>query len=276
MSASSKVHVLTAEEIRQRKFLKRGLFLNILVLGQTGTGKATFINTLCDEDIVATNRAAPSELNIEQHTAKIYEGGTQINLDITMIPGFGDFIDNKRATSVVIKHIETQFDNMLDEECKIQRSKKSRDSRIHAALYFIRPTGKGLRELDIHCLKLLSGRCNVIPIISKADLMTADECRLNKRLILRDIRNHGIKIYDFTMCFEDLEDEFFPGRLSEIVPFAVVSGTDRMIIDKEEFKVRKLPHGVVRVDDPTHNDFLILRTCLLGASLQDLKETTHI
>ncbi|GME80741.1 unnamed protein product [Ambrosiozyma monospora] len=105
--------------------------------------------------------------------------------------------------------------------------------------------------------------------------MTADECRLNKRLILRDIRNHGIKIYDFTMCFEDLEDEFFPGRLSEIVPFAVVSGTDRMIIDKEEFKVRKLPHGVVRVDDPTHNDFLILRTCLLGASLQDLKETTH-
>ncbi|GMF04096.1 unnamed protein product [Ambrosiozyma monospora] len=132
---------LTAEEIRQRKFLKRGLFLNILVLGQTGTGKATFINTLCDEDIVATNRAAPSELNIEQHTAKIYEGGTQINLDITMIPGFGDFIDNKRATGVVIKHIETQFDNMLDEECKIQRSKKSRDSRIHAALYFIRPTG---------------------------------------------------------------------------------------------------------------------------------------
>ncbi|GME81968.1 unnamed protein product [Ambrosiozyma monospora] len=192
-----------------------------------------------------------------------------------MIPGFGDFIDNKRATGVVIKHIETQFDNMLDEECKIQRSKKSRDSRIHAALYFIRPTGKGLRELDIHCLKLLSERCNVIPIISKADLMTADECRLNKRLILRDIRNHGIKIYDFTMCFEDLEDEFFPGRLSEIVPFAVVSGTDRMIIDKEEFKVRKLPHGVVRVDDPTHNDFLILRTCLLGASLQDLKETTH-
>lgn len=70
---------LTAEEIRQRKFLKRGLQLSILVLGQCGTGKSTFINTLCDEDVIATNRAAPAELLLEENTARIYEGGTQIS-----------------------------------------------------------------------------------------------------------------------------------------------------------------------------------------------------
>lgn len=254
--------------------MKRGLQLSVFVLGQCGTGKSTFINSLCDEDIVPTNRSAPAELILEEYTARIYEGGTQINLDIIMAPGFGDFIDNNNSTEKIVEFIDAQFEKMLNEECKIQRNSKSKDTRVHAVLYFIRPTGKGLRELDVYCLKALSDKCNLIPIMSKADLLTEDEVELNRKLIMEDIRKHDIYIYDFSSSFDDVvEDD--NESIMDLVPFAMISGTERKIIDQVEHKVREVPHGVIEITNPEHSDFMILRTCLLGACLQDLKETTH-
>lgn len=254
--------------------MKRGLQLSVLVLGQCGTGKSTFINSLCDEDIIPTNRSAPAELMLEEHTARIYEGGTQINLDITMAPGFGDFIDNNKSTETIVDFLDEQFGKMLSEECKIQRDAKSKDTRVHAVLYFIRPTGKGLRELDVHCMKALGEKSNLIPIMSKADLLTEDEVDLNRGLIMEDIRKHDICIYDFSASFDDVvEDDH--GSIMDLVPFAMISGTERKIIDQVEHKIRAVPHGIIEVDNPEHSDFMILRTCLLGACLQDLKDTTH-
>ncbi|KAG7892165.1 hypothetical protein KL908_003770 [Ogataea polymorpha] len=268
----------TTEEIRQKKFLKRGLQLSILVVGQTGTGKSTFINTLCNEDIITTNRPAPADLSIESHSAKIYEGGTRIDLDVVMAPGLGDFIDNRDSTKCLTDYIESQFEKVLNDECKIQRTPKATDTRIHAAIYFIRPTGKGLRELDIACMKELGKRCNVIPVISKADILSEEEIALNRKLILRDLAKNRINTYDFSNCFSDIDEEdedLAVSSVQDLVPFAIVCGTDRAIIDQVEYKVRRLPHGLVRVDDPAHSDYIVLRTCLLGACLQDLKETTH-
>lgn len=244
------------------------------MLGECGTGKSTFINTLCDEDIIPTNRSSPVELLLQQNTARIYEGGTQIILDITMAPGFGDFIDNKSSTKKIVDFIDEQFEKMLSEECRIQRNTKTKDTRIHAVLYFIRPTGKGLCELDITTMKELSSRCNLIPIMSKADLMTESERDLNRSLIMKDINENNIIIYDFSVCFEDV-DESECETIMNLVPLAIVSGTERRIIDQVEHKIRKVNHGIIKIDDPEHSDFLILRTCLLGACLQDLKDTTH-
>ncbi|KAG7856245.1 hypothetical protein KL939_003897 [Ogataea angusta] len=212
------------------------------------------------------------------HSAKIYEGGTRIDLDVVMAPGFGDFIDNRDSTKCLTDYIESQFERVLNDECKIQRTPKATDTRIHAAIYFIRPTGKGLRELDIACMKELGKRCNVIPVISKADLLSEEEVALNRRLILRDLAKNRINTYDFSNCFSDIDEEDDESAISsvqDLVPFAIVSGTDRAIIDQVEYKVRRLPHGIVRVDDPAHSDYIVLRTCLLGACLQDLKDTTH-
>lgn len=260
--------------MRRRKFLKRGLQLSVLVLGQSGTGKSTFINAICDQDIIATNRSAPSDLILEEHNAKIHEGGTQINLDITMAPGFGDLIDNQSSIGKIVEFIDDQYDKMLNEECRIQRNPKTKDTRVHATLYFIRPTGKGLRELDIEIMREVGKRCNLIPIISKADLLTTEEKDLNRKLIMEDIRQNMIQIYDFSSCFDDV-DENESECIMNFVPFALVSGTERKLINQVERKVRTVSHGVIEIENPEHSDFIILRTCLLGACLQDLKDTTH-
>ncbi|QPG73770.1 hypothetical protein FOA43_001084 [Brettanomyces nanus] len=248
-----------------------------MIIGETGTGKSTFINTLCDEDVIPPGNTSfnGEAMCIENHSATIFEGGTKINLDIVLTSGFGDSIDNTDSTAKLVDYLETQFELTLKEECRIQRTPHFKDTRVHAALYFIRPTGKGLRPLDIQCLKALSARCNVIPVISKGDLLTEEEKKLNKELILKHINAAGIELYDFSSCFEDIEEELPGFNLGQMVPFSIVSGTERKLIEEIEYKVRKLPHGIVRVDDPAHSDFPILRTCLLGACQQDLKDTTH-
>lgn len=241
-----------------------------------GTGKSTFINTLCDEDVIPVDRAhGRDELSIENFNTTIFEGGTKINLDIVLASGFGDSVDNSTCTSKLVKYIDDQFEAALKEECKILRTHQSNDTRVHASIYFIRPTGRGLRPLDIQCMRALSERCNVIPVISKGDLLTVEEKKENRECIMRDLRNAEIPIYDFTASFEDI-GEMLPGvNIQDLIPMTIVSGTERKIIDNVEYKVRKLPHGIVRVDDPAHSDFLLLRTCLLGACLQDLKDMTE-
>jgi len=49
------------------------------------------------------------------------------------------------------------------------------DLRVHACLYFIRPTGHGLKPLDIEVMKRLSSRVNLIPVIAKADTLSPND-----------------------------------------------------------------------------------------------------
>lgn len=46
------------------------------------------------------------------------------------------------------------------------------DLRVHACLYFIRPTGHTLKPLDIEVMKRLCTRVNLIPVVAKADTLS--------------------------------------------------------------------------------------------------------
>lgn len=57
------------------------------------------------------------------------------------------------------------------------------DLRVHACLYFIRPTGHTLKPLDIEVMKRLSSRVNLIPVIAKADTLSpSDLARFKQRV----------------------------------------------------------------------------------------------
>jgi len=55
------------------------------------------------------------------------------------------------------------------------RDKHIPDTRIHAALYFIAPTGHTLKAIDIVVMKRLSEVVNVVPVIAKSDSLTLEE-----------------------------------------------------------------------------------------------------
>lgn len=84
-----------------RRLLKRGFNFNLMVVGESGLGKTTLVNTLFRSPIARTEAGGPqpSPKTTEVHTVThvIEEKGVRLKLTVTDCPGFGDqvrFIDS--------------------------------------------------------------------------------------------------------------------------------------------------------------------------------------
>jgi len=75
----------------------------------------------------------------------------------------------------IVNYIDAQFESYLTAERASEMRINISDKRVHALLYFIPPSGHGLKELDIEFMKKLSNKVNLIPVISKADSLTIEE-----------------------------------------------------------------------------------------------------
>lgn len=64
----------TPEQIRQRRINKKGITFNLLLIGENGIGKKTFINTLCNQYVfeVGAKPFYSNELRIESKTISMY------------------------------------------------------------------------------------------------------------------------------------------------------------------------------------------------------------
>ena len=49
------------------------------------------------------------------------------------------------------------------------------DTRVHACLYFIAPSGHGLKNIDVQFMKNLQHKVNLVPVIGKSDAFTNEE-----------------------------------------------------------------------------------------------------
>ncbi|KFP57577.1 Septin-11, partial [Cathartes aura] len=103
----------------------------------------------------------------------------------------------------IVEYIDAQFEAYLQEELKIKRSLFNyHDTRIHACLYFIAPTGHSLKSLDLVTMKKLDSavfvlQVNIIPIIAKADTIAKNELHKFKSKIMSELVSNGVQIYQF-------------------------------------------------------------------------------
>lgn len=268
--------------------MKKGIQFCLMVCGASGTGRTTFVNTLCGRKVLegkgaesddADNAHLEEGVKIKPSTVELEldEEGTRISLTIVDTPGFGDSIDNEASFSEIVGYLERQYDYILAEESRIKRNPRFRDNRVHVLLYFITPTGHGLRELDIELMKRLSPRANVIPVIGKADSLTPAELAESKRLVMEDIEHYRIPVYNFPYDMEEDDEDTVEenGELRSLMPFAIVGSEETIEIGGRRVRARQYPWGVVEVDNPKHSDFLAIRSALLHSHLADLKEITH-
>ncbi|KLJ13124.1 hypothetical protein EMPG_11907 [Blastomyces silverae] len=273
-------------KIRRKKNVKKGIQFCLMVCGASGTGRTTFVNTLCGKKVLqgkdaddAQNAHLEEGVRIKPVTVELEldEEGTRISLTIVDTPGFGDQIDNEQSFSEIVGYLERQYDDILAEESRIKRNPRFRDNRVHALLYFITPTGHGLRELDIELMKRLSPRVNVIPVIGKADSLTPAELAESKKLVMEDIEHYRIPVYNFPYDIEEDDEDTVEenAELRGLMPFAIVGSEDVLEIGGRKVRARQYPWGVVEVDNPRHSDFLAIRSALLHSHLADLKEITH-
>merc|ERR1711990_414709 len=76
--------------------------------------------------------------------------------------------DNTECWNPIVDYVEDQFDGYLEAETRVERFDIA-DKRVHACLYFIAPTGHGLKPLDVEVMKKIHKKVNIIPVIGKAD-----------------------------------------------------------------------------------------------------------
>ena len=105
------------------------------------------------------------------------------------------------------------------------------DTRIHCCLYFISPSGHGLKPIDIVVLKKLSETVNVVPVIAKADSLTLEERQQFKDRIKEEFAFHNIRMYPYENEENDSEEAAMNAQIKSIIPFAVVGSEHTMNID---------------------------------------------
>lgn len=105
-----------------------------------------------------------------------------VRLTVIDTPGFGDYVNNRDSWMPIIEFLDDQHESYMLQEQQPRRVDKI-DLRVHACLYFIRPTGHTLKPLDIEVMKRLSSRVNLIPVVAKADTLSpADLARFKSRV----------------------------------------------------------------------------------------------
>uniref|UniRef100_A0A3B4ERF3 Septin-2 n=1 Tax=Pundamilia nyererei TaxID=303518 RepID=A0A3B4ERF3_9CICH len=244
-----------------RKSVKKGFEFTLMVVGESGLGKSTLINSLFLTDLyperVIPGAAEKIErtVQIEASTVEIEERGVKLQ--------------------IIVGYIDDQFERYLHDESGLNR-RHIVDNRVHCCFYFISPLGHGMKPLDVQFMKAIHNKVNVVPVIAKADTLTLRERERLKRRILDEIDEHGIKIYHLPDAESD-EDEDFKEQtriLKASIPFAVVGSNQQIEAKGKKVRGRLYPWGVVEVENPEHNDFLKLRIMLI-THMQDLQEVTQ-
>ncbi|XP_055708621.1 septin-7 isoform X28 [Phlebotomus papatasi] len=263
-----------------RKAVKRGFEFTLMVVGESGLGKSTLINSMFLADIYNQDQHPGPSLRVKKtvqvETTKVLlkENGVNLTLTVVDTPGFGDAVDNSNCWVPVIDFVESKYEEYLTAESRVHRKAMS-DSRVHCCLYFIAPSGHGLKPLDVEFMQRLCDKVNIIPVIAKADTMTPEEVQLFKKQILNEIAQHKIKIYDFPEPLEDEEEAKVLKQLRSRVPFAVVGANVVIEVDGRKVRGRRYPWGVAEVENLEHCDFIALRNMVIRTHLHDLKDVTN-
>ena len=88
---------------------------------------------------------------------------SNVNLKLTLVDtvGYGDQINKEDSFKSIVDYIDSQFEAWLQEELKIKRNLSAyHDTRVHVCLYFLAPTGHGLRAVDVEFMKRLHFKVN--------------------------------------------------------------------------------------------------------------------
>ncbi|XP_059195766.1 septin 9b isoform X2 [Centropristis striata] len=267
-------------EQMRRKAMKQGFELNIMVVGQSGLGKSTLMNTLFKSKVSRKSvqpipeERIPKTIEIKSISHDIEEKGVRMKLTVIDTPGFGDQINNENCWQPIMKFINDQYEAYLQEEININRKKRIPDSRVHCCIYFIPPTGHCLRPLDVEFMRRLSKVVNIVPVIAKADTLTLEERDYFKQTIREELRANGIDVYPQKEFDEDADDRMINDKIREMIPFAVVGSDQEYQVNGKRILGRKTKWGTIEVENIAHCEFAYLRDLLIRTHMQNIKDIT--
>uniref|UniRef100_A0A1D1ZRQ5 Septin-type G domain-containing protein n=1 Tax=Auxenochlorella protothecoides TaxID=3075 RepID=A0A1D1ZRQ5_AUXPR len=257
-------------------------YMKILVVGEAGVGKTTFIKNLFAAyasdpkfpvaDTPARGARKAFQDNPESLCTEVVlqdvERRVCYHYRVQDTPAFGDGKDLDSDQAAVLDHIRACNQAFLDAEQDPGRRSplaSHPDPRVDACLYFFPP--HTCRANDLEFARLLAAAVPLIPVLAKADAMTSEELAGQRARVARALARHGAQW------------TFSPRALAEAgahdgPPFAVVGSRDMDLAVGRFWPVRRYPWGRVEALLTRHSDLPALRRLLFEAAFEDLKENT--
>ena len=168
--------------------------------------------------------------------------------------------------------VEKAYDEVFEEESRVRRNPKFEEHRVHAVLYLLEPTALELKPVDADFMRRLAVRANVIPVIAKADSLTAIERQRFKNQLNADFARLGITAHVFP---DSADSDPAPGLdiRRELQPFSVIGSVEPLPSGAK--KGRPYPWGYAECDNPSHCDLKPLIAALFTLHREELKELTE-
>lgn len=187
------------------KQVKNGFAFNVLCIGETGIGKSTLMETLFNTTFnLKPSSHTESKVCLQSNTYELVENNIRLKLTLIETSGYGDQINKENSHEEIVKYIEEQFESYVQEELNVKRLfRQVNDTRVHACLYFVSPTGHSLKAIDLCTMRALDGKCNIIPIIAKADTISKTELADFKTRIMKELSDAHVSIYKFPTSEQD-------------------------------------------------------------------------
>ncbi|KAJ3381803.1 hypothetical protein HDU84_004842 [Entophlyctis sp. JEL0112] len=282
---------------RHKIVSRKGTNFTVMVVGESGLGKTTFINTLFTTLMreykrpeMRFARQLDRTVSIDVVRADIEEKGFNVRLSVVDTPGFGDYANNSDCWVPIVEFLDEQHRAKLTAESQRDR-RQFDDLRVHVCLYFIQPTGHTLKPLDIEVMKQLCTRVNLIPVIAKADTITHTEMQAFKDRIRDCIETHGISVYSPSPHSDDEETTRRNNAILSAMPFSIIASENDVAVNGQTVRGRQYIWGVAEgfiiawflrciykkyaVENEKHCDFKKLRNLLIRTHMHDLIQTTH-
>ncbi|CAE6536448.1 unnamed protein product [Rhizoctonia solani] len=281
-ATTSGIGIANLPNQRHKIVAKQGAHFTVMVVGESGLGKSTLINTLFATELSPLKDYRRRHLKqldklteVEIIKAELEEKSFKVKLTVIDTPGFGDYVNNRDSWTPIIDFVDDQHEIYMRQEQQPQRDEKT-DMRVHACLYFVRPTGHTLKPLDIEIMKRLGTRVNLIPVIAKADTLTQNDLAVFKQRIREVIAAQGIRVYQPPIEPDDQSSAEQARILMNAMPFSIIgSTTDVQTPDGRVVKGREYLWGVAEVENEEHCDFKKLRSLLIRTHMLDLINTTE-
>lgn len=167
------------------------------LLGELSTSNGRNIITLASQQIpqaAVLEKLTASKLYFIILNVEFIEKSMPVKLTIISVSKFGNGVNQANSWDNIISFVDTQYEQYLEQEISTSiRTKDAPDNRIHACIYFLAATGTSISKLDLITMKKLSERLLVIPVVTKAEILTDSEkaslkAKIKKTLLKYDIQ----------------------------------------------------------------------------------------
>lgn len=241
-----------------REACTSGFQVNVLFVGRRGLGTSTLVNSLFAAPLVEKTRGN----SVTVTTNEIHENG--IRLGTTIATYHGD--DPDTVAQYLDENNMDYFENERGLEIRFV------DRRVYGCVFLL-PLDE-ITEREVRIMKVISAKCNFIPVIPKADTFTPEELSEHKRKMLDIFRSNDIRLYWPGMT-QDPNAQ--PAReIMQRYPLSVVASENIYEHHGELIRGRKYNWGFVDVENDEMSDFLSLRRILVCTFLDDLIHQTDI